>query len=151
MRYGEIFHEPLNLQKSSFLKTLASKLLEVAEKYHLITICETELGEASVIGTLILADLHGRVCSKKACLEHCLEYICLNSARVFETSEWADFRDHKNQYAQLYLNTLSSFHAALIEMTFAAASIPSQDYTCIAGVYFKSTNFAIICGNRSNS
>ena len=91
------------------LKTLASELLEVAEKYqlpHLLTKCENELGskmkEASVIGTLILADLHGRECLKKACLE----YIRLNSARVFETSEWADFRDHKNQYSQLYLEVL---------------------------------------------
>ena len=91
------------------LKTLARELLEAAEKYQLarlLMICETEQGdkmkEAGVIGTLILADLHGRVCLKKACLE----YICLNSARVFETSEWEDFKDHKNQYAQLYLEVL---------------------------------------------
>ena len=110
--YHQAYRNHLKLQKSSFfqnLKTLASELLEVAEKYQLarlLTICETELGdrlkEASVIGTLILADIHGRVCLKKACLE----YIRLNSARVFKTSEWADFRDHKNQYAQLYLEVL---------------------------------------------
>ena len=91
------------------LKTLASELLEVADKYQLprlLSTCETELGdmlkEAGAIGTLILADLHGRVCLKKACLE----YIRLNSARVFETSEWADFRDHKNQYSKLYTEVL---------------------------------------------
>ena len=88
------------------LKTLASELLEVAEKYqlpHLLTKCENDkMKEASVIGTLILADLHGRVCLKKACLE----YIRLNSARVFKTREWADFKDHKNQNAQLYLEVL---------------------------------------------
>ena len=91
------------------LTTLANELLEAAEKYQLprlLTICENELGdnikEATVIGTLILADLHGRVCLKKACLE----YIRSNSAKVFQTSEWANFKEHKDQYAQLYVEVL---------------------------------------------
>ena len=91
------------------LTTLANELLQAAEKYQLprlLTICVNELGdnikEATVIGTLILADLHGRVCLKKACLE----YIRSNSAKVFQTSEWEDFKEHKDQYAQLYVEVL---------------------------------------------
>ena len=91
------------------LTTLANELLQAAEKYQLprlLTICENELGdnikEATVIWTLILADLHGRVCLKKACLE----YIRSNSAKVFQTREWEDFKELKDQYAQVYVEVL---------------------------------------------
>ena len=80
------------------LNTLASELLEAAEKYqlpHLITKCENELGrnikDINVVEMIRLADLHGRSALKKACLE----FIRRNSANVFQTSEWADFKEHK--------------------------------------------------------
>jgi speckle-type POZ protein len=91
------------------LNALAGDLLGVAERYqlpHLLAMCENELGRKlqanGVIETLILACLHDRVCLKKACLE----YICRNSAAVFRTSEWLDFKDHKDQYASLYVEIL---------------------------------------------
>ena len=80
------------------LKTLASELLEAAEKYqlpHLLTKCENELGrnikDTNVVEMLLLADLHGRSALKRACFN----FIRCNSANVFQTSEWADFKEHK--------------------------------------------------------
>lgn len=91
------------------LNTLAGELLDVADKYDLpplLSMCENELGnkikETSVIERLILADLHGRTSLKRACLE----FVRLNSAQVFQTSEWADFKDQKDQYASLYVEIL---------------------------------------------
>ena len=93
------------------LKTLASKLLEAAEKYqlfHLLTKCENELGrnikDTTVVEMLLLADLHGRSALKKACFK----FIRLNSAEVFQTSEWADFKEHKDQYASLFVEFLEN-------------------------------------------
>ena len=97
------------------LKTLASELLEVAEKYqlfHLLTKCENELGRN--IKMLLLADLHGRSALKKVCFK----FIRVNSAEVHQTSEWADFKEHKDQYASLFVefleNTLTMWFACLI-------------------------------------
>ena len=80
------------------LKTLASELLEAAEKYqlpHLLTKCENELGrnikDTNVVEMILLADLHGRSALKKACVM----FIHCNFANVFKTSEWADFKEHK--------------------------------------------------------
>ena len=90
------------------VKTLASELLEAAEKYQLprlLAMCEKELGniaEATVIGTLVLADLHSRECLKKVCLE----FIRVHSAKVFQTSEWTDFKTNKQQYSTLYMEVL---------------------------------------------
>ena len=75
------------------LKTLASELLEAAEKYqlfHLVTKCEDELGrnikDTNGVEMLLLADLHGRSALKRACFK----FIHCNSAKVFQTSEWVD-------------------------------------------------------------
>ena len=93
------------------LKTLASELLEAAEKYqlfHLLTKCENELGrnikDTNVVEMLLLADLHGRSALKKACFK----FIRLNSVKVFQTSEWADFKEHKDQYASLFVEFLEN-------------------------------------------
>ena len=93
------------------LKTLASELLEAAEKYqifHLLTKCEDELGrnikDTNVVEMLLLADLHGRSALKKACFK----FIRVNSAEVFQTSEWADFKEHKDQYASLFVEVLEN-------------------------------------------
>lgn len=91
------------------LESLVNELLDVAGKYQLprlFKMCESELGknikETSVFETLVLADLHGRLSLKKACLK----YIRVNSAKVFQTSEWADFKDRKDQYASLIVEIL---------------------------------------------
>ena len=93
------------------LESLVNELLDVAGKYQLprlFKMCESELGkkmkETSVIETLILADLHGRPSLKKACLK----YIRLNSAKVLQTSEWANFKDRKDQYASLIVEILEN-------------------------------------------
>ena len=86
-----------------------SELLEVADKYQLPrlrTICENELRngikKTNVIKTLILADLHGRSALKKACFQ----FIRLNSAEVLQTSEWADFKECKDECASLFMEVL---------------------------------------------
>ena len=88
---------------------MKSELLEVADKYQLtrlLTICENELSDnikdTNVVKTLILADLHGRPALKKACFQ----FISLNSAEVFQTSEWADFKECRDQYASLFMEVL---------------------------------------------
>ena len=93
------------------LKTLASELLDMAEKYQiprLLTMCRIELARkiknTNVVETLILADLHGKSALKKACFK----FIRLNSAEVFQTSEWADFKAHKDQYASLFVEVLEN-------------------------------------------
>ena len=65
------------------LKTLASELLEAAEKYqlfHLVTKCEDELGrnikDTNVVEMLLLADLHGRSTLKKACFKFIRLQLC---------------------------------------------------------------------------
>ena len=93
------------------LKILASELLEVAEKYQiprLQKMCENIMGrnikDTNVIETLILADLHGRSALKKVCFN----FICLHSTKVFQTSQWAEFKDHKDQYASLIVEVLEN-------------------------------------------
>ena len=95
------------------LKTLASKLLDMAEKYqipHLLTMCRfgielaRKIKNTNVVETLILADLHGKSALKKACFK----FIRLNSAEVFQTSEWEDFKAHKDQYASLFVEVLEN-------------------------------------------
>ena len=51
-----------------------------------------------------LADLHGRSALKKACFK----FICLHSTKVFQTSEWAEFKDRKDQYASLLVEALEN-------------------------------------------
>ena len=93
---------------------MKSELLEVADKYQLtrlLTICENELRNSikktNVVKTLILADLHGRPALKRACFQ----FIRLNSAEVLQTSEWADFKEHKDQYASLFVEVLENVFA----------------------------------------
>ena len=57
-------------------------------KSHLFAMCEkkleSEVTVASVMELLVLADLHGALCLKGACLK----VIQHNSAEVYQTTQW---------------------------------------------------------------
>ena len=88
---------------------LARELLNAAKKYELprlVAMCESELEEKikveSVVDTLLLADRHSAVNLKRACLD----FICLNSGDVYETSKWQDLKKNPQHHAALLFDVM---------------------------------------------
>ena len=81
-----------------------SELIEVADKYQLrrlVRICENGLRNSIMMlskHSFWQTYVHGRTALKKACFQ----FICLSSAKVFQTSEWANFKERKD-HASLFV------------------------------------------------
>ena len=80
------------------MKIFATDLLTVADKYQvsrLSMMCENHLKSTleatSVVPLLVRADMHNATHLKEACLK----YIHVNSAEVYKTSEWRQFKANK--------------------------------------------------------
>ena len=92
------------------LDALVAELLEVANKYELselFAMCEDKLKADmkvdNVIELLILADMHNASRLKGTCLN----YICLNSAAVLNTSQWKELKKNCDRHASLLVEIVN--------------------------------------------